>query len=104
MSVLRNLPDRIPFPDGLVQTRSAMVERSERNDPRLLSLSDGVAPRGLSGGCRRFPHPPERMQVSVRDDFVAIKLIAEDEFGREELEWRVEEEGTRLPRRRATWC
>ena len=89
LSVLRTLPDRIPFPDGLVQSRSAMVERSERIDPLLLSLSDGVAARGLSS----LSASAGSMQVSVRDDLVAVKLIAEDEIGREDLEWRVEDEG-----------
>ena len=89
LSVLRDLPDRIPFPDDLVQSRSAIVERSEKIDPLLLSLLDGVAARGLSS----LSASAGAMQVSVRDDLVAVELIAEDEIGREELELRVEDEG-----------
>ena len=92
LSVLRDLPDRIPFPDDLVQSRSAIVERSEKIDPLLLSLSDGVAARGLSS----LSASAGAMQVSVRDDLVAVELIAEDEVGREELEWRVEDEGVEV--------
>ena len=85
----RDLPDRIPFPNALVGSRSAIVERSEKIDPLLLSLSDGVAARGLSS----LSASARAMQVSVRGERVAVELIAEDGFGREQLERRVEDAG-----------
>ena len=91
VSVLRNLPDRIPFPvdSAVVQSKSAFTARAEKIDPRLLALSDDVAAKGPSS----LTASAGAFRVSVRDDLVAVKLFAEDAAGREELEWRVEDEG-----------
>lgn len=89
LSVLRNLPDRIPFPTDVVEAKSAMASRSEQIDPRLLALSDEVASRGMSS----LSAFAEDLQVDVRDDLVAVTLLSEDSFGRDELEFRVRDEG-----------
>ena len=91
VSVLRNLPDRIPFPvdSAVVQSKSAFIARAEKIDPRLLALSDDVAAKGPSS----LTASAGAFRVSVRDDLVAVKLFAEDAAGREELEWRIEDEG-----------
>lgn len=89
LSVLRNLPDRIPFPVDVARSKSAFTTRAEKIDPLLLALSDDVAAKGPSS----LQTSARALQVSVRDDLVAVKLIAEDAAGREELEWRVEDEG-----------
>ena len=89
MSVLRNLPDRIPFPVDLVQAKSAVAARSEKIDPLLLALADDVSSKGPSA----LTASAGAMEMSVRENRVTVKLIAEDRRGREELEWRVEDEG-----------
>ena len=89
LSVLRNLPDRIPFPVDVVQSKSAVAARSEKIDPLLLTLSDDVSSKGPSS----LTASAGALQMSVRENRIAVKLIAEDRNGREELEWRVEDEG-----------
>ena len=89
LSVLRNLPDRIPFPVDVVQSKSAVAARSQRIDPLLLTLSDDVSSKGASS----LTASAGALQMSVRENRVAVKLIAKDRNGREELEWRVEDEG-----------
>lgn len=89
LSVLRNLPDRVPFPLDVAQAKSAVAARSEKIDPRLLALSDDVSSKGPSS----LTASAGALQMSVRENRVAVKLIAEDRNGREELEWRVEDEG-----------
>ena len=89
LSVLRNLPDRIPFPVDVVQSKSAVAARSAKIDPLLLTLSDDVSLKGPSS----LTASAGAFQMSVRENRIAVKLIAEDRNGREELEWRVEDEG-----------
>ena len=89
LSVLRDLPDRIPFPVDVVQSKSATAARSKKIDPLLLLLTDDVSSKGPSS----LTASAGALQMSVRENRVAVKLIAEDRFGREELEWRVEDEG-----------
>lgn len=87
--VLRNLPDRFPVPSDLVQARSAMEERSDRIDPMLLALSDQVEARGPGA----LSEQAGAYQMSVSDDRVSVTLVADDAFGADDLEWRVEDEG-----------
>ena len=89
LSMLRNLPERIPFPVDAAQAKSAVVTRSEKIHPLLLALSDDVAAKGPSS----LSASAEALQVGVSDDMVAVELFAEDLGGREEIEWRVEDEG-----------
>ena len=89
LSMLRNLPERIPFPVDAAQAKSAVVTRSQKIHPLLLALSDDVADKGPS----RLSESAEAFQVGMSDDLVAVELFAEDLVGREELEWRVKDEG-----------
>ena len=89
LAVLRSLPQRIPFPTDVAQAKSAIAVRSVKIDPLLFALSDDVAAKGPSS----LAASAEVFQVGVRDDLVAVQLLAEDTYGRQELEWRVEDEG-----------
>ena len=89
LSVLRSLPARVPFPVDAAQAKSALVARSEKIDPRLLALSDDVTAKGPSS----LGESAQTFGVGVRGGMVAVELIAEDRFGRAELERRVEAEG-----------
>ena len=48
LSMLRSLPERIPFPADAAQAKSAVATRSEKIHPLLLALSDDVADKGPS--------------------------------------------------------